>query len=68
MKCLRPALSAIPDGEWFCDNCATDIGGPIFGALHDEKQYIAEPIKGKNASKRKASDSASKNVGEWDWK
>ncbi|KAI0041832.1 RCC1/BLIP-II [Auriscalpium vulgare] len=29
LGCLRPPLSAVPDGEWFCPNCAKYPGAPI---------------------------------------
>jgi uncharacterized Zn finger protein (UPF0148 family) len=29
MKCLKPALTAVPDGEWFCPECEKDPGAPV---------------------------------------
>lgn len=31
LGCLNPPLSGIPDGEWFCPDCAKDPGGPLPG-------------------------------------
>jgi len=56
LKCIKPPLSSIPDGEWFCDSCASSPGAPIFGTIHEESKYISESIKSKGASKRKAAD------------
>ena len=29
LSCLTPPLSAVPDGEWFCPECAADPGAPV---------------------------------------
>ncbi|KIY46829.1 RCC1/BLIP-II protein [Fistulina hepatica ATCC 64428] len=33
LQCLKPPLSAVPDGEWFCPQCALAPGAPIGGDL-----------------------------------
>jgi len=61
IKCLDPPLSAVPEGEWFCESCATEIGAPSFGTVHEEKKFISDTIKGKGNTKRKASDAGVKS-------
>lgn len=29
LGCLKPPLSSVPDGEWFCVDCKSDPGAPI---------------------------------------
>ncbi|KAH6915623.1 regulator of chromosome condensation 1/beta-lactamase-inhibitor protein II [Coprinopsis sp. MPI-PUGE-AT-0042] len=29
LHCLKPALSEIPPGEWFCPACSSESGGPV---------------------------------------
>ncbi|KAI0730901.1 RCC1/BLIP-II [Earliella scabrosa] len=29
LKCLDPPLDAVPDGEWFCPECADEPGAPV---------------------------------------
>jgi len=29
LKCLKPPLTAVPDGEWFCPECEADSGAPV---------------------------------------
>ena len=62
-KCLNPPLPGIPEGEWFCDSCIADVGGAIFGTVHEVKKFLSDPIKGKGATKRKASDASGKATG-----
>jgi PHD-finger len=64
LKCLNPPLSAVPEGEWFCGSCVTEIGAPIFGTIHEEKKFLSDPYsKGKTTTKRKASDAGGKTSG-----
>jgi len=29
LACLKPPLSSVPEGEWFCVDCIRDPGAPI---------------------------------------
>ncbi|KAK0551883.1 hypothetical protein OC846_002448 [Tilletia horrida] len=49
LECLKPPLSEIPEGEWFCKNCAEDLTqaappSPIVGSSSNRKR------KGDNGS------------------
>jgi hypothetical protein len=64
LKCLNPPLSVIPEGEWFCDSCTTDIGAAMFSTLHEEKKFVSDQsTKGRGNTKRKASDAGNKVSG-----
>lgn len=28
MYCLRPKLTQVPEGDWFCPNCVSQVSGP----------------------------------------
>jgi hypothetical protein len=51
LGCLRPPLSAIPDGEWFCPACAAAPGAPLRGY---ESPALAQPSA--RAAKRTRSE------------
>lgn len=36
LECLKPPLSAVPEGEWFCPQCLNDPGAPV-GLWRDTK-------------------------------
>ena len=60
LKCLDPPLDAVPDGEWFCPECAADPGAPV--SLDGSRR---RPAKKGNASpqpgqKRKAASQAAR--------
>ncbi|KXN84132.1 hypothetical protein AN958_00402 [Leucoagaricus sp. SymC.cos] len=44
LKCLKPPLSAVPDGEWFCPQCLKEPGAPvgIWKAKSNRKRQRAE--------------------------
>ncbi|EGN96958.1 hypothetical protein SERLA73DRAFT_185217 [Serpula lacrymans var. lacrymans S7.3] len=59
LGCLKPPLSAIPEGEWFCPKCVSDqaaLSGPSKNVKHKGKGKTEEgaQAESKHAGKRKA--------------
>jgi uncharacterized Zn finger protein (UPF0148 family) len=61
LKCLKPPLSAVPDGEWFCPQCDIDLASAGLGASKKGKKKSKAPVaeeeeepEQKAAGKRKA--------------
>jgi uncharacterized Zn finger protein (UPF0148 family) len=47
LKCLKPPLTAVPDGEWFCPGCENDLGAPV---------GVVSSKKGKKKAKAQATE------------
>ena len=49
MGCLNPPIDAVPDGEWFCVNCARNPGAPI--GIYPPRKAKSKVVKPKPAGK-----------------
>ncbi|KAI0766088.1 RCC1/BLIP-II [Trametes elegans] len=60
LKCLDPPLDAVPDGEWFCPECAADPGAPV--PLDGVRR--PKPAKGGKGKKGKAPEEPAAHAGQ----
>jgi hypothetical protein len=64
VRCLRPALPGVPEGEWFCPRCEADPGAPL--GTPDARGPLPPAYRDgeTNGGKRKAGEDSSRGAGE----
>jgi len=57
LRCLRPPLDAVPEGEWFCPNCEDDPGAPVGKWASPKKAKTKSRVPKRLASGEDSEDS-----------
>ncbi|KAH7910251.1 regulator of chromosome condensation 1/beta-lactamase-inhibitor protein II [Hygrophoropsis aurantiaca] len=62
LGCLDPPLDAIPEGEWFCPQCVSELGALAGPSSKTAKKGAGATESGKAGTKRKAPPAAKDGV------